>query len=691
MVAKSGKLGLILLLALSLTTVAGNIALAGNSLNQLDVRKNSSDGLEFTLYTSSPYADNVIVTKKSDNKYVILMPNVSGATNASPDLSSVGDIVSNVDVRAVNDGGAGYTKVTVITTKPVDIKTSTAKSAPVTAEQNEYRALIAQQKTKPTQAAKTPVENTARLTPAFRLPEIQPTIPVSDIKINAPNIHQAVDKKPAAKAVKPVAKKKATILELAQNKIKEVSQKETVKEVKDIVPTIPALNTIQPEQPKTAPPKIAETKALHHPIAIPTENIVTKIKNKLSGRIPKNMPMTLILIIIPLVCIMTLIKLIRASIQKSNVLKKAFIDNLAKQNAPAVNYDNIINNENLSWQEKYQKYVDAKGEKTSPKKNAEVSSTPKYSFITPKIQEENIPAEEIIKAEADFMEDNNNIKTPSIDSLERILHNSPSIEKTTFEEDIDIFDDDTFIEELEVKQEDVAITKQLNKSIKLKAFAEKMALEETSRNKKIKHKKVQFDMPKESKHVELLNSQLHSIPRTLTNANLSVSDLIVKSDRLLGKTQVVNDYDMVSVDDFFNIMDNKDKSKVTSPLSDKVADTLAQIRPMVESNSIPQKNTTNPISKLRNETKNDYLNGLIVKSGYNIDKDSGFYLVNLDGMTALIGRIQEEIFVLKKFDKNIDKPLQVRRDNQNVYMVRTEGFKSLVEVTGSKMGVLIEL
>ena len=54
-------------------------------------------------------------------------------------------------------------------------------------------------------------------------------------------------------------------------------------------------------------------------------------------------------------------------------------------------------------------------------------------------------------------------------------------------------------------------------------------------------------------------------------------------------------------------------------------------------------------------------------------------------------RVGEEVYVLKKFDKNIDKPLQVRKDNPNVYMVKADDFKSLVEVGKDNMGVLIEL
>ena len=176
------------------------------------------------------------------------------------------------------------------------------------------------------------------------------------------------------------------------------------------------------------------------------------------------------------------------------------------------------------------------------------------------------------------------------------------------------------------------------------------------------------------------------------NANLSVSDLIATNNKFLNKPEFKedkNDYEVISVDEYFNIMDN-DKSKVTSSLSDVVANSLASIKPSHTQNT-KTSNITNPITKNQNETKADYLSGLIVKSGFNIDANRGFYLVSLDGKSAVVGRIGEEVFVLKKFDRNIDKPLQVRMDNPNVYMVKADNFKSLVEVEQNNMGVLIEL
>jgi hypothetical protein len=148
---------------------------------------------------------------------------------------------------------------------------------------------------------------------------------------------------------------------------------------------------------------------------------------------------------------------------------------------------------------------------------------------------------------------------------------------------------------------------------------------------------------------------LHSNPRAFADANLNVAD--VSKRRIKPKTQ---DYIMSSVDEYFSILD---KEKPAKPVA------------------------SNPITKQKEEIHK----GLIVKSGFSIDDKKGFYLVNKDGHNALVGKVNDEVFVLKRFDKNISNPLQVRHDNANVYMVKAGDFKSLVEVNDDKMGVLIEL
>jgi len=149
---------------------------------------------------------------------------------------------------------------------------------------------------------------------------------------------------------------------------------------------------------------------------------------------------------------------------------------------------------------------------------------------------------------------------------------------------------------------------------------------------------------------------------------------------------------MSSIDEYFALLDKEQSKKVSNPnrdLSKKVAASLASVKPSMNiKKTVTPKHISNPIAQRRENAKS--LNGLIVKAGYDIDENRGFYVVNLDGVTALVGRINEEIFILKKFDKSVDS-LQVRLDSENVYMVKAGDFKSLVDVDKNQMGVLIEL
>ncbi len=742
MIKNSEKLGLILLLCLSLTNISSGPALADNTLNQVDIRKNSTDGLEFTLYTSSPYADNVVVTKKSDNKYVILMPNVNNASTAKPDFGYAKDVVTDVDVRAINDGAGGYTKVTVITNRPVNIKTNTANTSPVTQEQKEYRALIAQKKT----SVQTPAPNTTQQKSAgFKLPEIQPTKTAQDIA--ASKTTKKTAENTAKTVTKPAVSKIASSANSQDSNIKKVSTTKT-EPVKQKAEQKPTTNTEQTLNKNTDAPKtkISENnqkilsstaenigKSLDVAIQIPSPQAETTetssnigqsagiFISKLIHKMPQNLPVTLVLVLVPLFCLISLFNLIRNSLIRSQALKASFLNNIAKRRKPIQNYDNIINNENLSWQEKYQQYMDVSGERIEAMNKAQEAQNEKYTFITkpdaieevqqnqgtyqtiqqpesqsnmqPKVAASKPTKPEPKAAQSKF------VTNSRLEKLERLLHISPNKEKTQIENDIieteniplSIENDNNIQLVQPTVSEDNAINESI-KPIKLKAFAEKDTLEETRRNKRIKHRRIQIELPQEGPHINLGDSELHTNHRMFKNANLSVSDLIATNNKFLNKPEFKedkNDYEVISVDEYFNIMDN-DKSKVTSSLSDVVANSLASIKPSHTQNT-KTSNITNPITKNQNETKADYLSGLIVKSGFNIDANRGFYLVSLDGKSAVVGRIGEEVFVLKKFDRNIDKPLQVRMDNPNVYMVKADNFKSLVEVGQNNMGVLIEL
>ncbi len=85
----------------------------------------------------------------------------------------------------------------------------------------------------------------------------------------------------------------------------------------------------------------------------------------------------------------------------------------------------------------------------------------------------------------------------------------------------------------------------------------------------------------------------------------------------------------------------------------------------------------------------------LVKSEFAIDEEKGFYLVDFEDKTTLVGHIKEEIFVLKTFDEQVDATIQARlsekKSKSENYMTRVGGFKGMVEVTPDSMKLLIEL
>lgn len=695
MVKKSNIFGIALLLGLALTNV--NLASAGdNNLVQLDLQKSNNNAVDLTFFTTTPYQDNIVVRKKSDNKYVVLMPKVVSSGYSAPDLGSVKDLVSHVDVKSVNESGNAYTKVTLITTKPINIKTKTQKSNPITAEEKEYKTLIAEANS---------IKNNIGKNNSLKAENIQrkTNITVNKAQRNITE-NKETNKNITTTQQQPLKEtKKVKIIQEKKKEINEISQKVENKtnnirdnleskyplatskdDLDNIVPTIQPTNennltdkenvqqTIKKE--KTLPSYVLMLNSMKEDLL----SVISEVANKM----PIGIATILFFILTPLIGLYIISKIIKATLVNSKILKDSFLNHLAEQ-PPALNtlrYNNIVNDKDLNWQQKYQKYLDA-----SAKPVSRGANKGNYTFIKQPAPEEVIDQKR--------------------QQLEQIVADmAPNSE---FNPEI-----------IEVQSEDNTIHKQLQKTIKLKGFdSNNLSTNplEMSHRDKIKSRFKKYEKTqklKEAENVNLGSSVLHSNKRRMKDPNLNISEIQALKQRAKEMNIDENDYVMSSVEEFFSILDKeKEAKKVTNPM----APNIAKIRPTLDrqhdlagimqpaksqiqiektETAKPQEINTlqsNPIEKLRNETKDSYINGLIVKSGFNIDNNKGFYIVNHEGKSALIGRVNEEVFVLKKFDKNVDKPIQVRHDNANVYMVKADNFKSLIEVNDNKMGVLIEL
>lgn len=596
---KLSVINIVVLLGLMLS-----VALADdiNSLVQLDLKRTSNDTVNVTLFTTNNYNDNVMVRKKSDNKYVILIPKIQSSGYSASNLNGVRDLISNVDVKTVNDTSGGYTKITLITTKPLEIKTSARKSAPVTAEQRETQTLIAQ-----ANAVKNNIS-----TPNNR-PKLNEQ--KTEVTVNKASSEKPVKKfenKKTEPVKQEVKKTEINLVEVDPEIMQRRARKQSLEEMKQEIKLEQAAPEILPEQPviEDISEEVQDIKKMYQELSM-----FSKIKNR-----AKNLPKKARIAILALLGISALIKLLKNNAKSSYVPQEAFIDSVVPSKPEYNKVNDILENPELSWKEKYQMYLDKSAVPVSRGENKG-----NYTFI----------------------------KTPNIEqkreNLERLVTEPIYNELNKIEPEI-------------VESEDEVI----QKTIKLKAFDNRAkSLKMTNRDKG-RFKKYEVEIPlHEQKNIELGDSLLHSNPRSFAGANLKIADVDKKRIKYEPK-----EYIMSSIDEYFSILD-KEQPKVTVP------------KPVVSS--------SNPIARHRNENKSSYLKGLIVKSGFNIDDSKGFYLVNKDGQNALVGKVNEEVFVLKKFDKNITSPMQVRRDKDNVYMVKAGNFKSLVEVDQDKMGVLIEL
>ena len=656
-VKKSKIIGIALLLAIASAPVSGTFANGGNNLVQLDLKKSSNNSVNVTLFTSNGYNDNVMVRKKSDNKYVILIPKVQSSGYSASNLNGVRDLVSNVDVKTVNDTNGGYTKVTLITTKPLDIKTSAQKSSPVTEEQKEYKTLIAQANAIKNNIGKqeTPQQKHAQKTEITVNKAAASVTQKTNKTTTQTNSAKQIEKQKNAPKIKltevnPQAKKekqdrqirRAQLAELIQ----EVKQEKIAEHIPDktVAPTVPAPAPVVNNVPVQEVKDIKEMPKVEQP---KKTSILSKIKHKAKKGL-KPVGITLA----SLFGLLFISRLIRAIAATTKEVKTSFVEQLAQNNSnsESFKYNNITDDDELSWQEKYKRYLDA-----SAKPVPRAGNKGNYTFIK-------TPAEPVRKL---------NRKR---NDLEKMVTEIAKSHTNEIQPEI-----------VEVQNEDDAI----QKAIKFKAFdSHRATLDTTSRDKiRSRFKKYENELPlHEQKNVELGKSILHSNPRKLKGANLDVAD--VDKNRIKYDP---SDYIMSSVDEYLSILD-KESEKAPQQVSIEQTPVLPAVKAIDKTEIRPiAKSQTNPITKQHSETKASYLNGLIVKSGYNIDNNKGFYIVNVDGKSALIGKVNDEVFVLKRFDSNVTNPIQVRHDNANVYMVKAGGFKSLVEVTNDKMGVLIEL
>ena len=741
-----------LTITLILCLIVSSGGIWANELHKLDIKKSSSNAstLNVTVYTSNPYDDNVAVTKKSDNKYVILLPNVGNSSSANVDYSSLKDVVSDVSVKTINDGANGYTKVTLTTTKPVSISASTRKSAPLTAEQKAYKNLIAQSRVAASKAKETTPKTASKTAEAQKSASVAKSpIPATTSKKEPAETVQNVALKDYAKTVSKETKNNPAETVAVQNKkvfqtenIDKSVQEKTVFKKKD--------NTLKELQAEVAASSVQQDSNLQDASNSFTDTTsqLPPVPTKEHGK-KSNMPVMLLSVI---ACAIFGMKFFKTAVPTQTSYPTNNTTPYIPESLEVSNVENI--NHYKNWQEKYKNYVAKNiGENIEysanttdsivnsiqeipqplKKNNAGVSNVVKnpVNSVMPEIEEEEIisyekPASnskqeklppikrveknisktrkhkkiEIVEIPQKKVSSRKN-KTETVRALEKAVHNSPPIEKLPIDaKEIDKIEKEFNKTKAQnkspennivpVKKEEEKIPETIRKSPKLKAFASKISIEKTDRAKSLEKKSsgIIRATSKESAYVNLASSVLYKNSRKSSQNILTSADLISRSKPKKAEFQTAPNkpYTTISIDEFFDTGYNSTASYETS---NKVAEGLARLSK--QSNPL----FFEPVTKERQlpKPKSEPLSSKKICSAYNISKNKGFYIIDDEsGNSSLIGVVNDNVTVLGQFGKIQDKTLKViRQDDENVYILRANGEKFLVEAGNEKIRVLLEL
>lgn len=553
-----------------------------NNLVKADLYRSSLGGVKLNLYTNAPYTDRVFVNKKNDNEYVVLMPETSNSLTSKPSMGAVSDIVKNVEVKTqqYNNQLKGYTKITITTTKPVEIVPHVLALSPSAyrVSENEYKELLSQVKTK---TAPKIGEQKVPLSPAAK------TILVKSPQKTALQVKQQpklkkiaskpIQKLSQATVTKQLTAKNATVQKIKERPVVSVSKQITTpaKKVAEVQPNVNSTKKVAQvplEPPTTTVNNVAQTitpsapQTQNIPTALPVQqknDFVSKLKNSHKYIMVKNSIKTNFYLVCGfLASVLILLLIIARKINKNHKSEREiFTANLQDQPTQVKDYSEIIK-EDMSWQDKYQSFVDASESATTVPVPEEVAES-----------------------------------LPEFEALDELFGEDEHIEEETLEKE-------TFGVYMETEQP---------------------AIPEPT-------------------------------PPAPVYSSVSRLDSFVSPDE---------EVSTANVDELFGGEET---------IEEKSFDELYEEEP-------------EPFVESAEEN--------IIKSEFVIDDGKGFYLVNYEGTTSLVGHIGDKIFVLKKFNEKIDSPIKARLDehkgNSANYMARVGDFKALVEVTPENMNLLIEL
>lgn len=655
-------LGLIAVILLGAQIVRASDGHFQNNLLKMDVYKTSQGGLKVNLYTTKPYSDTVVVNKKSDTEYVILMPETASSMTSKPTAKAAPDVLTNIEVKTQQYGSTqgqkGYTKIIISTLKPVEIipQLQTVSTSDYQLSEKETQELITQAGKKHVTQAK------AAKTMPKTVSRAQIATPVAIKKVEAKKQIQTIAQKSAVTAqtsAQKAANKPTPILSKKAPGVAALKKEDEKIQTQKI---LPPSKSVSPASNREIKPTVALQKTqVDTPILAPVITPKVTPTAVTVGKYQKYKDLAMANIDIwSLVLIPIILLLLALRIAKKNKEKQPLDMSKSKPPTPMATTSDDYSEGimvDLDWKEKLKTY------KTQPRPTDEASL------------EQTEEVSETVLAEDGWLVDE-----PSVFTETQYGENTEDSEWGAIEAT-----DDDELEQEETPQQSQQ-KEQIN-SIEDSSwldFEDDEILKDASIENLFNYNEESFD--------EQFSEKLGEDLEDSEEATEEIYGGFLHSETLNDNPQETQNE--VSIEGYGDYQELESETALEDFFVEEASEEITftgDYQGVLEPQEIIE-------AASQEDLQEDLIEkelGLSKKSGFSIDETKGLYLLDFEETTALVGYIGEDVFVLKRFEEPIVGTIKARITEHKGdcvnFMVRIADFKALVEVKPNNMNLLIEL
>lgn len=625
-----------------------------NELLRVDVDQTSEDSVRINIYTDKPYRDKIIVNKRPDNKYVILLPETSNSVTSKPDISG-STVLNDVDVKTQQYSslpGKGYTKITIDGKKPIEIVPQAFTSKKVISQKkSSNRPYLTPQQVQTAVPQRIlnqqrPVTNND-FVPSY---ERQRQLNQQQNYVAAPQQQSQastyIRREPTVTQYTP-SRTFSNPVETTQN-----VQTTTTEQSSQTNSTNELSSNVNNNQAETAQENITEEKnnqaiddaeqtdgdisedelAFFKKLIKFKQKVIKKIKKLLSVRISFSTFMTvlqLILLVVLVKIISDLVKKVQNPSEPQPLTKRLIHDNdeTFEQAYPSYSNMDVYNTNRSNFEEDGKEGFNIKPLSAPTSFTGKSNVQNQFSKGLNKINRTQRPHNDFYRPISE------------IDEEERMSifdENSQDIEKTIFKNPLTKIskqDEETLFDEIEPAQENTP-------------FVE------------------------DNEQDDFFN---------YSNSNNNDEDFFIFEDEEDEEDEENVDYQ----EDYIEEDDEDDEYEYVEDDEDYETEDYVEEK-------------TETSEKTEEQPEANPFEHLTVQAKYVIDAQRGFAQVSVDGINALIGYVGSKISVIRKFKEEVKGTMQVRLNEQPdpetmIYIIKVGSFKTLVEVKPKSIRQLLDL